>query len=120
MKKYLALRGEHELFVPLFIGVCTAIKPRHGIIQDAIKFHREDALAIVMMNLLSKVKSGCPSLLVVRDVCCGDSRLGLCFGGFDSRLVDFELIRVQGDALIERVQFFQTLAVSKRRDVRDT
>lgn len=110
--KYLALRGEHELFVALFIGVCTAVKAGHCVIQNPIKLHGENALAIIMTNLLSKVKSRRPTLLVVRDVCCWDRSLGLCFRGFDTGFMDFELIRIQGNAVIERVQLFQATFVS--------
>jgi hypothetical protein len=106
------LRGKHELFVALFVGVCTAIKAGHCVIQNPIKLHGENALAIIVTNLLSKVKSRRPTLLVVRDICCRDCRLGLCFRGCNTRLMDFELIRIQGNTVIKRVQLFQATFVS--------
>ena len=104
---YLALTGEHVLLLSIGIGICTSIKARHGIIQNAIELHRKDTLSIVVLDALSELQGCVPPGLIIRDVLGLECGLSLCLNGCDGSLLDFQLIRVEHNLTLKRIQFLK-------------
>jgi hypothetical protein len=105
---YLALAGKHVCLFAVCIGIRTAVKPGHGVIQDAVKGHGKNTLATVMTDLFAEFEGCGAVLVVVGDVLCRDGGFGFRLGGLDTCFVDLEFVRIQHNLVFKRIQLFQT------------
>lgn len=91
---------KHKLLVSIRISIRATIKPSHSIVQNSIKFQSEEALSVIMKDLLAEIECRSSRFLVIRNGFGWNCGLGLGISRSDRGIVYFKLIRVQDDFVL--------------------